>query len=345
MGMWVASRYAAHSSDDRELVAAVAEGFDLIVGEVLPFGEEAPQPGTYSGAAIPDLALDPRLGGGPLDIGVEQREKIIEPVGTVGVEVVPAQLSIGDALVLRRGHADCDRTPIPPRWFDLRRPGRWVDRRSARHRADHPRSWRSCVPDVPRGRTERGAGTGEGREAATAALYRSRAATSASPLAAPARLRIGSAGVVETASSAARAEAERPGSLLVLHKARRGRADRRSGWCLRPISSRPGGETKVPPQRQIVSSPSRIRRRTSTIAPAHRQPPAASLRWIRRIRPGGVPRPPRNSGARRSSRQNSGKYARRRSSPHTLSPPAASLGCHHSHATLLPGRASGQRHW
>jgi hypothetical protein len=108
------SRYAAHSSDDRELVAAVAEGFDLIVGEVLPFGEEAPQPGTYSGVAIPDLALDPRLGGGPLDIGVEQREKIIEPVGTVGVDEVPAQLSIGDALVLRRVHADCDRTPTRP---------------------------------------------------------------------------------------------------------------------------------------------------------------------------------------------------------------------------------------
>jgi hypothetical protein len=86
------SRDAAHSSDDRELVAAVAEGFDLVVGEVLPFGEEAPQPGAYSGAAIPDLVLDPRLRGGPLDIGVEQREKIIEPVGTVGVEVVPAQL-------------------------------------------------------------------------------------------------------------------------------------------------------------------------------------------------------------------------------------------------------------
>ena len=122
VGMWVRSRYAAHSSDDRELVAAVAEGLDLIVGEVLPFGEEAPQPGTYSGVAIPDLALDPRLGGGPLDIGVEQREKIIEPVGTVGVEVVPAQLSVGDALVLRRGHAECDRTPLPPRGTAKPRP-------------------------------------------------------------------------------------------------------------------------------------------------------------------------------------------------------------------------------
>src|SRR5688572_29790882 len=89
-----ASRAAAHSSDDGELVAAVAEGLDLIVGEVLPFGEEAPQPGTHSGVAIPDVALDPRLGGGPLDIGVEQREKIIEPVGTVGVDEVPAQFSI-----------------------------------------------------------------------------------------------------------------------------------------------------------------------------------------------------------------------------------------------------------
>ena len=59
VGMWVRSRAAAHSSDDRELVAAVAEGFDLIVGEVLPFGEEAPQPGTYSGVAIPDLRARP----------------------------------------------------------------------------------------------------------------------------------------------------------------------------------------------------------------------------------------------------------------------------------------------
>ena len=112
--MWVPPRYAAHSSDDRELVAAVAEGFDLIVGEVLPFGEEAPQPGTYSGVAIPDLALDPRLGGGPLNIGVEQREKITEPVGTVGVEVVPAQLSIGDALVLRSVHATAIVHPSRP---------------------------------------------------------------------------------------------------------------------------------------------------------------------------------------------------------------------------------------
>ena len=109
-----APRYAAHSSDDRELVAAVAEGFDLIVGEFLPLGEEAPQPSTYSGAAIPDLALDPRLGGGPLDIGVEQREKIIEPVGTVGVEEVPAQLSIGDGLVLRRVHAAATVHPSRP---------------------------------------------------------------------------------------------------------------------------------------------------------------------------------------------------------------------------------------
>jgi hypothetical protein len=35
---------------------------------------------------------------------------------------VPAQLSIGDALVLRRVHADCDRTPIPPRGTAKRRP-------------------------------------------------------------------------------------------------------------------------------------------------------------------------------------------------------------------------------
>src|ERR687896_2015622 len=80
------------------------------------------------------------------------------------------------------------------RWFDLLRPGRRVDRRSARHRADHPRSWRSRAPDVPRGRAERGAGTGEGPEAATAAFYRWRAAASASPLAAPAGLRTGPAG-------------------------------------------------------------------------------------------------------------------------------------------------------
>ena len=77
------------------------------------------------------------------------------------------------------------------RRFDLRRPGRRVDRRSARHRADHPRSWRGRAPDVPRGGTERGAGPGEGREAATAACHRWRAAPPASPLAAPAGLRIG----------------------------------------------------------------------------------------------------------------------------------------------------------
>jgi hypothetical protein len=34
---------------------------------------------------------------------------------------VPAQLSVGDALVLRRGHADGDRTPIPPRGTAKRR--------------------------------------------------------------------------------------------------------------------------------------------------------------------------------------------------------------------------------
>jgi hypothetical protein len=77
------------------------------------------------------------------------------------------------------------------RWFDLRRRGRWVDRRSARHRADHPRSWRTCPLDVPRSRTERGAGTGQGREAATTACFQWRAA--ASPLAARARLRTGPA--------------------------------------------------------------------------------------------------------------------------------------------------------
>src|SRR6185436_8673111 len=97
------ARAAAHSSDDRELVAAVGEGFDIVVGEVLPFREEAPQPGTYSGVAVPNLALDPGLGDGPLDVGVEQRDKIIQPAGTIGVEEVLAQLSIGDALVLRRG--------------------------------------------------------------------------------------------------------------------------------------------------------------------------------------------------------------------------------------------------
>jgi hypothetical protein len=77
------------------------------------------------------------------------------------------------------------------RWFNLRRPGRWVDRRSARHRADHPRSRRSCAPGLPRDRAERGAGIGEGREAATAACCRSRSAATASPLAAPTRLRQG----------------------------------------------------------------------------------------------------------------------------------------------------------
>ena len=110
-----ASRETAHSSDERELVAAVAEGFDLIVGEVLPFEKEAPQPGTYSGVAIPDLALDPHLGGSPLDVGVEQREKIIEAVGTVGLDEAPAELSIGDALVLRRVHAAATVHPSRPR--------------------------------------------------------------------------------------------------------------------------------------------------------------------------------------------------------------------------------------
>ena len=40
-GNVVASRAAAHSSDDRERVPAVTEGFDLVVGEVLQFDEEA----------------------------------------------------------------------------------------------------------------------------------------------------------------------------------------------------------------------------------------------------------------------------------------------------------------
>jgi len=83
------------------------------------------------------------------------------------------------------------------RWFDLRRPGRWIDRRSARRRADHRRSWRNRPTDVPRGRAERGPGTGEGREAAPAACYRWRAAASASPLAAPVGLRLGPAGAVK----------------------------------------------------------------------------------------------------------------------------------------------------
>ena len=116
------SRAASHSRDERELVAPVTEGFDLIVGELLPFGEEAPQPGTYSGMAIPDLPLDPRLGGAPLDLGVEQREEIIEPVGTVGVE-----RTAGTAPDWRRSCApktarSCDRTPIPARGYSQRRP-------------------------------------------------------------------------------------------------------------------------------------------------------------------------------------------------------------------------------
>jgi hypothetical protein len=37
---------------------------------------------------------------------VEQREKIIEPVGAVGVDEAAAQLSIEDALVLLRVHPD-----------------------------------------------------------------------------------------------------------------------------------------------------------------------------------------------------------------------------------------------
>jgi hypothetical protein len=78
------------------------------------FGEEAPQPGTYFGVAIPDLALDPRLGVGPLDIGVEQREKIIQPVGTVGVEEALTQLSVGDVLVLRRPHEAATVHPSRP---------------------------------------------------------------------------------------------------------------------------------------------------------------------------------------------------------------------------------------
>jgi len=80
-----ASRAAAHSSDNRELVAPVAERVDLVVGEVLPCGKEAPQHGTYAGVSVPDLVFDPRLGRGPLDIRMEEREKIIEPVGAVGV--------------------------------------------------------------------------------------------------------------------------------------------------------------------------------------------------------------------------------------------------------------------
>jgi hypothetical protein len=113
------------------------------------------------------------------------------------------------------------------RWFDLRRPGRRVDRRSAGHRADHPRPWRSCAPDVPRGRTERGAGTGEGTEAATAGCRT--AAASALPLAATARLRIGPAAVVD-----------RLFSRRLSHNLRRARWIGSEGGLRKP-ASRPSG--------------------------------------------------------------------------------------------------------
>jgi hypothetical protein len=105
------------------------------------------------------------------------------PVRHAECEAIP---SVGGAPHARPGiwigcGAGCRR-------FGLRRPGRWVDRRGARYRADHPRPRRNRAPAVPRGRTERGAGAGEGGEPATAACYRRRAAASASPLAAPARL-------------------------------------------------------------------------------------------------------------------------------------------------------------
>ena len=74
-----------------------------VVREALPLRVEALQASTYSAVAVPDLALDPRLGGGPLDPRMQQVQECIEPAGLVRVEEPAAELSVRDPVCFAWG--------------------------------------------------------------------------------------------------------------------------------------------------------------------------------------------------------------------------------------------------